>query len=665
MKNGDKATAFCSVALLLALAFLSPHITHAGATSLDRQRQLFVEVYPAVERGDWSAVDALSARDRRLLQAYVLWPDLRSTWLKATIRNADHSEIEAFLDRYGTLKPARELRYRYAMHLARTGNLAAYLDIYQSFYQGIALARLDCLALQAELETGREAHVVTRAIDLWLVGRSQVDECDPVFDWIRNNDKLGILEYRKRFELAIEEREFTLARWLGRAIDEQHEYEASRWLQAQRDPERFVRRHNRTDISDADRAQLVYAVERVTYRDPGLAAELWKGLSGKYAFSREQKHRTARHIALWKARDNLPDAYTALVRLPPAAQNDEVARWRARTSLRNNNWKNLLDDIEVLSDSERQSEEWRYWRAHALDRTGRQQDAQLEFGKLAEERSYYGFLAADEIDVPYLLDHAETAADEAIIAAIASKPPIVRARELFIVGLDGRGRSEWDNVVAFMNPEEQTQAAILADRWGWHSRAISTAARVGEYDDLELRYPLAFLDDFERLSEQARIPPTWAYGIARSESLFMRDVRSHAGAIGLMQLMPATGKQVAREIRLPYSGLATLTDPVSNIRLGTTYLAKMAERYDGNRVLATAAYNAGPHRVDEWLPVEGALDARVWIENIPFDETRKYVRRVLAAETIFHWRMTGDIQRLSDHLMPVVSVDEPQQLASR
>jgi soluble lytic murein transglycosylase len=207
------------------------------------------------------------------------------------------------------------------------------------------------------------------------------------------------------------------------------------------------------------------------------------------------------------------------------------------------------------------------------------------------------------------------------------------------------------------------QAAILAQRWGWHSRAIAAAASVGDYDDLALRYPLPYSETFRQYAEDASISPTWAYGVARSESLFMRDVRSRAGAIGLMQLMPATGKMVAKQINLPYSGLDTLTNPVSNIRLGTTYLGDMAERYGGNRVLATAAYNAGPHRVDAWLPQVGDLDARIWIENIPFNETRGYVRRVLAAETIFHWRLTGEIRRMSDELLVVSAASKTQQVA--
>jgi soluble lytic murein transglycosylase len=236
---------------------------------------------------------------------------------------------------------------------------------------------------------------------------------------------------------------------------------------------------------------------------------------------------------------------------------------------------------------------------------------------------------------------------------------------LFYVGQDGRGRSEWDAVVRHLSAEDKLQAAMLAHRWGWHSRAISVAASLGEYDDLSIRYPLPYQQTFEAFSSQASISSTWAYGIARSESLFMRDARSSAGAVGLMQLMPATGRDVAKEIKLPYSGLATLVDPESNIRLGTTYLGQMATRYNGNQVLATAAYNAGPHRVDRWLPEDGSIDARIWIENIPFDETRKYVKRVLAAQAIFHWRMTGKIRRLSDELLLVRAATEAQQVASR
>ena len=632
------------------------------AADIDRQRALFQQVYETVERGDWTPVDQLDTRERQLLNAYVLWPDLRAAWLRANLKNVDAAQIDAFLARYGSLKPGRELRYRRALQLARSGDLDGYRRIYEQFYQGQEIARLDCLALQADIEAGRHNRVNRRAVRLWMVGTSQVEECNPVFDYLYDNNVLGPVEYRQRFELAIDAREFQLARWLARSIDQAHVDEAAGWMQARSAPEKFLASYKQRANGPTHREQLVYAAERLTYRDPIAAERLWSAIAERYGFSESQKLLTARHIALWTARDNLPGGYLALAGLPKAAQNDEVMRWRARTSLRSTNWHRLLIDISLMSSDEQNSQEWTYWRGYALSKTGQADEGRAVLQALSQERSYYGFLAADELGQPYALDHSRLAADASEMELVAKHPGLVRARELFLVGLDGRGRSEWDAIVRYFSDDEKLQAALLADQWGWHSRAIATAASLGEYDDLAIRYPLPWQQHFETSSTAARISPTWAYGIARSESLFMRDVRSSAGAVGLMQLMPATGRDVARDIRLPYSGLATLTDPVSNIRLGTTYLGQMASRYNGNQVLATAAYNAGPRRVDRWLPDQGSEDARVWIENIPFNETRTYVKRVFSAEAIFHWRMTGQVRRVSDLLRTV----RPQEkLAAR
>ena len=630
---------------------------------IDQQREIFQSVYADVERGNWSAVEKLGSAEQQSLAQYPLWPDLRATWFRATIKTADHQAIDEFLDLYGVLKPAREVRYRYALHLAKTGDLSAYLQIYKQFYQGQDIAKLDCMGLHAEIDAGEEKRIVNRAIELWMVSSSQVKECDPVFAFLHKQKLLGPTEYLKRYNLVIEAREFALAQWLGRSVSQGHVDVAGQWHNAQSDPEKFARRHLNWQSDDVTRRQLVYAIERITFRDPELAHELWTQLNKLHAFSAEQEMLTERHIALWTARDRLPDGYLLLIRLPVAAQSDEVSRWRARTSLRKQNWENLLGDVQQMSDIERGTEEWRYWYNIASRRIGESPDADAALTELANERTYYGFLAADELGLEYALDDTVFQADETVIAELSQRTAFVRARELFRVGLDGRGRSEWDAAVAYLTPDQKMQAAKLASRWNWHSRAISTSASVGRFDDLPLRYPLPYYSTFEQFSASASIPSTWAYGVARSESLFMRDARSSAGAIGLMQLMPATGKKVAKELNLPYSGLHTLTNPQNNIRLGTTYLGQMSERYGGNRVLATAAYNAGPHRVDRWLPSSGSQDARVWIENIPFNETRQYVKRVMSAETIFHWRMTGEMRRISDELLQVDA--EPSQVAQR
>ena len=660
----DKAFLKISTGIVVALALLLQE-TAVADSPVDEQRELFRQVYADVERGSWDAVDALTAEEQALLKKYVLWPNLRAAWYRATIRKADRDSLEAFLDHYGTLKPARELRYSYALQLARDGDLDGFLRIYQAYYQGLGVARLDCIALRGEIAAGRADRIGNRGRELWMTGHSQAKECDPVFAYMREHEQLSEDDFRARYALAVEAREFRRARWLARSLDEALLAQAGDWLQAQSKPVQFVESHAQRPDTALGQEQLAYAIERITYRDPQQALDLWNRLERDYAFPARLRHATRRHIALWTARDNLPGAYDLLTSLPLEAQDEEVMRWRGRVSLRAENWEDLLNDIAMMTAAERDSEQWRYWRGIALTRSGRDVAGRAALGTLAAERSYYGFLAADELRVAYAFAHDTLKPDESTIEALGRRDSLVRARELFLVGLDGRGRSEWDAAVASLSAGEKSQAAVLAHRWGWHSRAIAAAASVGHYDDLALRYPLPFRQSFERHAGTASIPTTWALGIARSESLFMRDVRSRAGAVGVMQLMPATGRQVAQQIKLPYSGLDTLTDPNHNIRLGTTYLGSMAARYDGNHVLATAAYNAGPHRVDRWLPRSGVVDARVWIENIPFNETRKYVRRVMAAETIFHWRLTGETRRLSDRLPQVEPLPADRQLASR
>ena len=645
---------FHAVIAGLVLAASTFSATAVADDDPEKKRAAFRAVLPEVERGNWQPV----LQHEQMLKSYVLWPDLRASYFRARLKIADHAEVEAFLDQYGTLKPARELRYQYVLHLAESGHLPEYLAIYRQYYQGLQIAKLDCIALQAEIQEGNQDRLINRGLELWLVGKSQADECDPVFAHLRSANALTSEYYEKRFALAVDERRFTLARYLTKPLDATYLDQANYWLQAQNDSLQFLRTHQDRVDSEIARRQIVYAIERIAFNEPLLAAESWTGLQINYVFTEEQQHFVGRHIALWAARRQLPEASDLLYGLPADAVDKEVGRWMIRTSLRQKNWDKVLRAIALLPANEQDNEEWRYWDAVALKYAGQEEPAANKLQELATTRSYYGFLASDAIGNDYTFDDNRLIANAEIVAKLEGMPAIVRARELFHVGLEGRGRSEWDAAVSILNPEEQTQAAILAHQWGWHSRAIATASLTGEFDDLLLRYPLPWREDFARYSKDARINDSWAYGIARSESLFMRDIRSSAGAIGVMQILPETGRRMAREISHPYSGRATLTDSASNIQLGTMYLRKMSDRFDDNRVLATAAYNAGPLSVEAWLPDANQLDARIWIENIPYNETRSYVRRVLTASAIFHWRLTGEVRRLSSELS---TIDPPAE----
>jgi soluble lytic murein transglycosylase len=585
-----------------------------------------------------------------LLQKFVLWPDLRAAYLRTAAGGINDAEIAAFLARYGTLKPARELRYRHALRLAADGRLGGYLEIYERFYQGLGVARLDCLAVNAEILRGNGKRVAGRAMDLWLTGYSQADECDPVFDYLRGAGLLDEKAYRQRFELALSARQYSLARFLARSIDEQAFADAELWLKAQNRSATFLDSEAENPDAAAHRKRVLFALEQISYADARLADEYWQAIRDRRAFSPLEAAGMSRHVALWLARQHEPDAARRLRELPDEIAEVEVARWLVRTSLKQRAWDDVIAGIRSIPAEEREGEEWQYWLAIALLQNGDEAGSRTILETLAAGRSYYSFLAADELELPYAFAHAALTPDARVMADLEGREPFVRARELFYVGLESRGRSEWDEAVGLLGSAEKAQAALLAHAWGWHSRAIATVAATGDFDDLELRYPMAYQEEFRTSSQAARVPHSWAYGVARSESLFMPDIRSSAGAVGIMQLMPATGRRTADDLNHPWQGLATLTDPASNIRIGTTYLADMLEKFAYNRVAATAAYNAGPARVEKWLPESGPEDARIWIENIPYNDTRDYVRRVMVSDAIFNWRLTGRTQRLTGFL---------------
>ena len=199
------------------------------------------------------------------------------------------------------------------------------------------------------------------------------------------------------------------------------------------------------------------------------------------------------------------------------------------------------------------------------------------------------------------------------------------------------------------------KAAKLADEWGWHDRAIATLARARYWDDLELRFPLAHQQVVLTQAKRQKVNPAWAFAIIRQESAFTTDARSHAGAMGLMQLMPRTARTVARSMKMQPPRRYDLLKIDTNIRLGVRYLKKVQDRNQGHPVLATAAYNAGQSRVTQWLPEQGSVAADVWIETVPFQETRDYLKRVMTYTVIYEQRLGRDPVPLLERMSPIIN----------
>ncbi|MEO8809950.1 MAG: transglycosylase SLT domain-containing protein, partial [Rhodanobacter sp.] len=249
--------------------------------------------------------------------------------------------------------------------------------------------------------------------------------------------------------------------------------------------------------------------------------------------------------------------------------------------------------------------------------------------------------AADQLKQPYAICPLTLADDPQREQQLLSRPGLRRAFELFAVDLPVLARREWTQALQGADEVTLRIAADLANRRGWYDRAVFTLSSGEALRLYDLRFPLASQDGLVPQAEQAGIEPAWAYGILRAESAWMSDARSGADARGLMQLLPSTAALVAKRNGLNWAGPASLYDPSVNIALGTRYLAQMAQRFDGSTWLASAAYNAGPNRVDQWLAARGTLAPELFVATIPFKETREYVARVMAFSVIYDWRLHG------------------------
>lgn len=322
------------------------------------------------------------------------------------------------------------------------------------------------------------------------------------------------------------------------------------------------------------------------------------------------------------------------------ARSDEVLEWQVRAALRANDFTMVKNAIERMPTEMRRDHAWTYWHARALAAEGRGGEAQITLRSIAKQATFYGKLAAEELGEPLVLPPRAPASAGEAVEAFYGDDGFERAIRLHELGLHLESAREWNwrlrNGGRAFNDTQLLAAAEFARRRGVLARMISTSERTRGEFDFEQRFPAPHREVLTRHSKTVGLDETFVYGLIRQESRFIQDAKSSAGATGLMQLMPNTARYVARRTGLADFQQAQLTDPDTNVKLGTAYLRLVLDDLDGHAVLASAAYNAGPSRVRAWRstltrPVEGAIFA----ETIPFNETRDYVKKVLSNAVIY------------------------------
>jgi len=622
---------------------------HGGAFALPdpftEERARYREALDALKHGKHERFGQLSTS----LRDYPLHPYLEDRRLRRRLAQADDAEVAAFLEQHAGTPLAERLYDDWLEYLGRTRQWQRF----EHFYSGDGDAELRCYHLRATRNTGEREAWLDQALALWTVGHSQPDACDPVFEVLYDSPRIDSAALWERISLAMAEGKLSLAAWLGRKLPAAEQARVELWRQAHRRPAAAL--HDaRLDGDDAIARRIrLHAIRRLARSQPDAAFEALQ--VRREQFSAAEYHAALQYVARYAGYRRSDRAYAILARLPADWRTEETEELQARMALIERDWSALLETIDDFRHQDSQFSEWPYWRARALDALGRRGPARQLLQALSGERFFHGFLAADRLQRPYRLNHQPIEYDDAtLLALLEQHPGLWRAGELHRLGRTWASRREWYQTSRQLEPAELELAAALAHEWGWHDRAIWTAARAKRWNDVRIRFPLAYREQVEQVAEQFDLDPALIYGIIRQESAFMANAHSSAGALGLMQLMPATGRHTARLLRLPKPSRATLLTTSANLRLGSAYLKRMLERYDGHPALAAAAYNAGPHRVDRWLPEDGDLEADYWIDTIPFRETRGYVRGVLAFTAVYDMRLNGRAVPLARRLADTV-----------
>jgi soluble lytic murein transglycosylase len=628
-------------------------VAHAGAMAQPPAadpataagRRLFLEAEQALRAGKLTRYRRL----RQDLEDYPLARYLDHAELGQRLAGARPDEIARFLAVTADGPLAERLRSAWLETLARQGRWKAFLD----FYQARKGAALRCHRLTALLRTGRRGEALAEVPELWLTASSQPRACDPPFDvWIGDGGPSAELAWT-RTGLAMRAGQVGLARYLERFLDRREAVLARLWRALRARPQR-VGEVLGIDANPARLEEVLeYGLTRLARKDPAQAVSRWEVLEGDFSFSADARARVQRAIGLAFARRHAPEAIEWLARVPDELADRRVREWRISAALRQGRWARALEFIERLESTAREEARWRYWAGRALEIQGHAGEAHTLFAAAAAERGFFGFLSADRIGQPYHYGDQPLEVSPEALDRVAAIPAVRRAGELLALGRRLDARREWHHAIVDLDAGELVVAAKLAERWGWHGRAILTIALTPHRDDLGLRFPIVYRDEVDRAATSGGPDSAWLYAVVRQESAFVSDARSRKGALGLMQIMPATGRHIARRLGTKLPSRRTLLEPVTSVRYGAAYLGDLAARFDGHRALASAAYNAGPSRVRSWLPREDVVEADVWIENVPFAETRRYVQRVLAYTAIYEHRLGLKVVPLSTRLRAI------------
>ncbi|HHF7348554.1 TPA: transglycosylase SLT domain-containing protein [Legionella feeleii] len=535
-------------------------------------------------------------------------------------------DFYAFIDSDTPL--AKKLRERWLYHLAHQKDWPNYIKHYQNSND----INLQCYNHLANYYEGKTQEALEAAKPLWLSGSSQPSACNELFKLLVKSDSFDEALITQRIILALDKRNLPLARYLLKQYKQPRLKDEQILAAIYQSPSRITQ----LEIGELHDYFYLYGLKRLVSINMDQAIKYWQHVKTKKLLTKPQQQAFLAHLALYKAMRNHEDTQYWFNKINPAYYNDVLLDWQIRYALKRQQWAKVEYLINHSPDKDKPC--WQYWLARALEARGKKDEAKAIYQSVAKSRNYYGFLASLRLNRTPSFENEPPVSNMAILKPY--QPITDNIKYLY----QSKQELQAARLLAdFMSelPKEDKSALIywIATDLQWHGKSVYLSNTDELNNQLVLRFPLAYQPTISQYAKNYQIPSEFIYAIIRQESGFRRDVISPAGARGLMQVMPATAKVVAKREKIAYGDKDQLFLFQKNINIGVAYLKQLANRFNRHPVLIAAAYNAGPSRVNYWLRNHPPKQIDIWIETLPWHETRNYLKNVIAFYAVYQYRM--------------------------
>ncbi|MCL9683958.1 transglycosylase SLT domain-containing protein [Legionella maioricensis] len=558
-------------------------------------------------------------------QAYMDRFNAYSAWYQ----NLPLQPSQDFLDFIKENAPlSNKLREKWLYELARTKDWTNF----NTYYQPSNDINLVCYKQIAAFNLGQQKEALKNSIPLWLTGNSQPQPCNTLFDLLLKSDEFDQSLITQRIALALEKRNIQLARYLLK------QYKIPRLKQIQALTEIYQNPININKLSPGELNDhfYLYGLKRMVSINMDQALRLWNLGKTKKILNEAQKQEFLAHIALYKAMRNHVDALAWFAKVKPLYYNDVLLDWQIRFALKNKDWKHVA---ELINDSKNKDTPcWQYWLARSLEEQGKKEQAIAIYEPLAKNRQYYGFLASIRLNKIPSFENEKPSTN--LQALKPYQPFIEQVKSLYISKQSVQASRLLNDFISELPKDEASALVYWVDSdLQWHGKSVYLSNNETLNNQLSLRFPLAYKNTVKMYAKKYSVAPEFVYAIIRQESGFREDVVSSAGARGLMQVMPYTASVVSKADKIPYSDQKQLFLSQKNINIGVAYLKQLTKRFSNHPVLVAAAYNAGPKQVVYWLRTHPPKEIDLWIETLPWQETRNYLKNVMAFYVVYQYRL--------------------------